>query len=113
MPFALQHDVSCVCKMFVTVLLSKCDMGSLFKHKTDPHQDLAVKFLSQQAASYISIHSSASEFHLPRQMCHLINDKGVMLEAMATTCHVVFPGSEPDLFYQMLVEGLLSVAVLF
>jgi hypothetical protein len=30
-----------------------------------------------------------------------------------TAGHFVFPGSESDLFYQMLVEGLVAVAVLF
>lgn len=79
MPFGLQHHISSMCKMFVTVLLSKCNVGSLFKHKTDPHHDLAVKFLSQQV-TYMSIHFSTSEFHVTRKMLS-INNKEVRSEA--------------------------------
>jgi len=71
MPLGLQHHVSSVCKMFVTVLLSKCNVGSLFKHKTDPHHHLAVKSLSQQVSSYMSIQFSTSEFHVTRKMLSL------------------------------------------
>jgi len=71
MPFGLQHHVIFMCKMFVTALLLKCNVGSLFKHKTDPHHDLAVKFLSQQVTSYMNIHFSKPEFHVPRKMLSL------------------------------------------
>jgi hypothetical protein len=89
MPFALQHHVSSICKMFVSVLLSKCNMGSLFKHITDTHQDLAVTFLSQGVTSYISIQSSASEFHLPRKMYG-----GLVVSMLATGPKV--RGFDPD-----------------
>jgi len=71
MPFGLQHHVSSMCKMFVTVLLSKRNVVSLFKHKTDPHHDLSVTFLSQQVTSYMSIQFSTSEFHVTGKMLTL------------------------------------------
>ena len=56
MPFAMLRCVSSICNSSLPFLCQNVTLGLSVKHKTDPHEDLAVKFLSQHVTSYIRTH---------------------------------------------------------